>query len=210
MKKYILYAIGILIMAFGVSISSFHGLGASPIDSFVFNFSEIFELKVGTTMLIFNSLFVILFFAIYRNKDIYLSIICVAAFSILVNFFVSLLGPLMFTDALWFRIVLFILGFTLLAIGIAFVEESTLSRTPFECFVAVMDNLTVFKRFDYAKSRIVTEVGVTLIGGILGLIYLGELGNVGIGTAIYMLCTGPLVQIFMRLFRKIIKEERVN
>ena len=209
MKKYILYAIGIVVMALGVAISSFHGLGASPFDSLTFNISSILNLEIGTVMFIFNSIFVSLFFIIYRNKDIYLSVICIFAFSILVNAFVSVLNLVFVINDLWFRIVLFVLGFMITAIGIAFVEESTLSRTPFECFVAVMDKI-IFQKFDYAKSRIFTEVIVTVVGAILGFAFMGELGNVGIGTAIYMLCTGPVVQFFIKKFSRIVKEERLK
>ena len=209
MKKYILYTIGIVIMALGVAVSSFHGLGASPFDSLTFNVSSIANQDIGTIMFIFNTIFVSLFFIIYRNKDIYLSIICIFAFSILVDAFVAVLSLIFVLDDLWFRVVLFVLGFTLTAIGIAFVEESTLSRTPFECFVAVMDKI-IFPKFDYAKSRIFTEVIVTALGAILGLLFMNGLGNVGIGTAIYMLCTGPAVHFFIKKFSKIIKEERLK
>jgi uncharacterized membrane protein YczE len=158
MRKYILYTVGIAIMALGVAISSFHGLGASPFDSLNFNVASITNLEIATTMLIFNAIFVLLFFIIHRNKDIYLSIICLFAFSFLVDTFIKLLSYIFIIDDLWFRIIQFILGFTLTAIGIAFVEESTLSRTPFECFVAVMDKI-VFPKLDYAKSRIKTYIG---------------------------------------------------
>ena len=80
MKKYILYTIGIVIMALGVAISSFHGLGASPFDSLNFNVASITNLEIATTMLIFNAIFVLLFFIIHRNKDNYLSVICLFAF----------------------------------------------------------------------------------------------------------------------------------
>ena len=209
MKKYFLYAIGIVIMALGVAVSSFHGLGASPFDSLTFNVSSIANQDIGTIMFIFNTIFVSLFFIIYRNKDIYLSIICIFAFSILVDAFVAVLSLIFVLEDLWFKIILFVLGFTLTAIGIAFVEESTLSRTPFECFVAVMDKI-IFPKFDYAKSRIFTEVIVTVVGAILGFAFMGGLGNVGIGTAIYMLCTGPVVQFFIKKFSRIVKEERLK
>ena len=156
-----------------------------------------------------SSIVVSLFFIIYRNKDIYLSIVCIFAFSILVDAFVAVLSLIFVLDDLWFRIILFVLGFTLTAIGIAFVEESTLSRTPFECFVAVMDKI-IFPKFDYAKSRIFTEVIVTALGAILGLLFMNGLGNVGIGTAIYMLCTGPAVHFFIKKFSRIIKEDRLK
>jgi uncharacterized membrane protein YczE len=209
MRKYILYTIGIAIMALGVAISSFHGLGASPFDSLNFNVASITNLEIATTMLIFNAIFVLLFFIIHRNKDIYLSIICLFAFSFLVDTFIKLLSYIFIIDDLWFRIIQFILGFTLTAIGIAFVEESTLSRTPFECFIAVMDKI-VFPKLDYAKSRIITEVLVTALGAVLGLIFMDGLGNVGIGTAIYMFCTGPVVQLFIKKFSRIIKEDRLK
>ena len=62
MKKDVLYVIGIIIMALGVAISSFHGLGAAPFDSFNFNVANITNLQIGTTMFIYNSFFVLLFF----------------------------------------------------------------------------------------------------------------------------------------------------
>ena len=67
MKKYILYTIGIVIMALGVAVSSFHGLGASPFDSLTFNVSSIANQDIGTIMFIFNTIFVSLFFISYRN-----------------------------------------------------------------------------------------------------------------------------------------------
>ena len=42
------------------------------------------------------------------------------------------------------------------------------------------------------------------------VLFMNGLGNVGIGTAIYMICTGPAVHFFIKKFSRIVKEERLK
>ena len=185
-------------MAFGVAISTFHGLGASPFDTLTFNISTIANFDLGITMFIFNGLFLLIYFLKYKNKDIYISIIVIFLFSISVNLFVKLLTPFIVNNELWFRLILFIVGFMLTNVGIAMVEISSLSKTAYECFNAFVSN-TFFKKMSYGKSRIIVDISVSAAAALLGIIFINSIGSSGIGTIFYMIFTGPCVQILMKL-----------
>lgn len=207
MKKYIVYFLGVIIMSFGVALSSFHGLGVSPFDTLTFNVSKITNIDLGTIMIIFNSAFLLVYFLMNRNKDIYISVIVVFLFSLFVNLFVYLLSsiivvqvPLVLVSRLGSRIILFILSFIFTAIGIAMVELSELSKTAYECFNSVIYK-KVFKKLSFGTSRMIVDISVTVISAILGLVFINSTGDAGVGTIIYMIFTGPFVQLLMKIMK---------
>lgn len=197
MKKYMVYFLGVLIMTFGVAISSFHGLGASPFDTLTFNVSKILELDLGLVMIICNLIFLLIYFLYKKNKDIYISLIVVFVFSLLVSIFVKLLTPILVIDELWFRLILFLLGFVFTCVGIAFIEVSSLSKTAYECFNTFVFEKILYK-LNYAKARVIVDVSLSAIAAILGLIFIHSTGDAGLGTIFYMVFTGPVVQFLMK------------
>lgn len=200
MKKYFVYLIGVIVMTFGVALSSFHGLGASPFDTLSFNLHKITEIDLGIVMIIMNAVFLLIYFMYKRNKDIYISVIVVLLFSLLVSFFVKILTPIIVIDDLWFRLILFLLGFIFTSIGIALVEVSSLSKTAYECFNSFIHD-KVFKKMSYGASRVIVDVTLSLSAAILGLVFLNSTGDAGLGTIFYMIFTGPVVQFLMKRFK---------
>lgn len=201
MKKYIIYFIGVMLIALGISLSSLHGLGASPYDTVTLNISLITNIQAGIIIFIFNALFLILYFIKFKNKDIYMSIIVLFTLSFFVDGFIYLLTWKVFNidfSQMWLRIVLFVIGFLSNALGVSLIENTKVSKSALECFVTFM-NHTLLKKVSYSTSRIIVEVSFTIVGGVVGLIFLKSLSNVNIGTIIYMIASGPMIGIFMKL-----------
>ena len=207
MKKYFVYFLGVVIMTFGVALSSFHGIGVSPFDTLTFNVSKITNIDLGTIMIIFNGAFLLVYFLVNRNKDIYISIIVVILFSVFVNTFVYLIStfiinliPPMVVGGWIGKIVLFILSFIFTCIGIAMVELSNLSKTAYECFNSVIYK-KIFNKLSYGTSRMIVDISVTVISAILGLAFINSTGDAGLGTIFYMIFTGPFVQLLMKIMK---------
>lgn len=59
MKRYIIYFIGVVILATGLTLNTKAGLGVSPIISVPFSISEIFDLNFGNLTLVLYSGFII-------------------------------------------------------------------------------------------------------------------------------------------------------
>ena len=59
MKRLIVYFIGVVILATGLTLNTKAGLGVSPIISVAYSFSEIFKLNFGDITLIYYSLFIL-------------------------------------------------------------------------------------------------------------------------------------------------------
>lgn len=194
-------------MAFGVALSTFHGLGVSPFDTLTFNVSKITNIDLGIIMLIFNGVFLLVYFLINRNKDIYLSVIVIVLFSLFVNLFVGLLSTYIYiptlyvvVDGLVSKIFLFALSFIFTSIGIAMVELSNLSKTAYECFNSVIYK-KVFKKLSYGASRMIVDISVAVISAVLGLAFIKSTGDAGLGTIFYMIFTGPFVQLLMKIMK---------
>ena len=64
LKRLLLYAVGLFIMAVGVSFSVLSGLGVSPIDTIPYVTSEILQWDMGLCTAIIFTLYVVLKFCI--------------------------------------------------------------------------------------------------------------------------------------------------
>lgn len=201
MKKYIIYFFGILLIALGISLSGFHGLGASPYDTITLNLSLVTNISAGYFIFIFNAIFLILYFTKFKNKDIFVSIIVLFTLSSLVNLFIYLLSSNWINlqiNYIWQRILFFILSFFANAFGVSLIENTKVSKSAFECFVTFI-NKTVLKKVSYSSSRVIVELVFTLIGACIGLVFLRNISNANIGTIIYIVGSGPMIGVFMKI-----------
>ena len=194
MKKYIIYFFGILLIALGISLSGFHGLGASPYYTITLNLSLVTNISAGYFIFIFNAIFLILYFTKFKNKDIFVSIIVLFTLSSLLSSnWINLQ-----INYIWQRILFFILSFFANAFGVSLIENTKVSKSAFECFVTFI-NKTVLKKVSYSSSRVIVESVFTLIGACIGLVFLRNISNANIGTIIYIVGSGPMIGVFMKI-----------
>lgn len=201
-KRLVIYILGYALMALGIVIHFKHHLGASPLDALISNLSKAIKIDVGLVTLIINLSFALLYFIIFKNKDIYLTVIGVFVLSPLISLFNHLLTSDITTPLS--KIFHFILAMNIVDFGIALIYSTDLSNSAWEC-LAIVTNKYVLKNVEIGLSRAILETSTALVALLIGIIFLNDVGDLYIATIPLMLFTGFLVNFYHKILKKIIK-----
>ncbi len=204
-KKYITYSIGLLILYLGIPLIVHGSLGADPLTCFVYIISTIFELQLGTMLTLVNIVFLIIHFIRFRNvRFILIGFVASLIAGLIVNFGTYMFGYIPNGNYI-LKIIIFLVGFIMLAFGIAVIQKSSVQKMPYEGSMEVIASIV---KKDINFIRVFVEVGFAIVALIIFLILktdtktLFEFFNVG--TVFIMLLTGPCVHV---MYKKILKGE---
>lgn len=202
MKKYLVYFLGIVIMTLGISLNYQCGFGSSSVDSLTKNFTDIINvdfLTTGRILIICNMAFVLAYYLILKPKDIILPIIV----SISLGLFIDLFNALfVIPKILALRILFFVLALNLISLGVALTVYYNLSPSPYECVTKIFTD-KLFPKLSYGVCKIIVEAIVIVFTSILSLIFLNGLGEINIATIIILIVQGPLIDVYLKLLKKI-------
>lgn len=188
---------GLAVMALGVALSIKAELGTSPISSLPFVTAEIFDLSVGTTTIILNSLFVLAQILLLRRSfDWYqlLQIPVAVAFGLLIDLFGLVLAPVEAGNYL-LQWLLCAGGIVFVALGVSIEVTAQLVPTAGEGLVLAVCQVTPFK---FGNMKVALDVTLVLLSVVLGLLVLGRLEGVREGTVAAALLVGTLTKLFRR------------
>lgn len=209
-KKSIIYiSLGLLILTISIPLIIHANIGSDPLAAFVSSLAILTGLTYGTMLPTVNVLFLIVHFIKYR--DIKFCLIGISM-SILMGIIINLINANILIHVantnLLIQILLFGIGFILMAIGIAMIQFGKIQKLPFEGFqLAIAD--TVKK--DINLIRVFVEVGLAILAIILLVVLRFVLNNgvvitnfINFGTIFIMLSTGPAINF---VYKKILKGE---
>lgn len=208
LNRFIIYIIGMIILALGLSLSAKTKLGVSALTSFPYMLSEIYNLKFGDITLIyyiFLILIEIILHIIMKQKkmiindilSIFLSIIFTRGMNIFISFFPDIPNNYIY------KILLMLLAIIFIGVGISLTVVSKLVPNPADGLVSTISEFTK-KNMGLIKNICdITCVSITVI---LSLILKNKIIGVGIGTLMAMLLVGRVVYIFNKLFENKIKK----
>ena len=203
MKKYIIYFLGVIILAFGVSLLFQCGFGSGSIDAFNKNLSDIINhpfFSVGAIIIIENIFFILIYFITLKAKDIILPIIVTLCLGTLVDLF-NMINVVSISDPIFYRIIMFIVGINFISLGVGLMVYNKLSPSAFECLTIVVNKF--LNKLSYGQCKIIIEVVITIIAAVLGLVFLHDLNEVSLATVIILFIQGPLIDLYIKLLRKI-------
>lgn len=220
--RILVYILGLLVLAMGLTLNTKAGLGVSPIISVAYAVSEITGINFGNTTLIWYTIFVLAemilhTFRIRRQekvedpalehaekidaKLIYLMDFLQIPLSIVFTRFLNLFSkyiPDVSADgksaAAVFIIRLFVLAFALIltGIGAALSLNMRIVPNPGDGIVQAIADC-IHKSVGFTKNCVdMTCVALTVIISLLS----GELHGIGIGTIIAMIAVGRIIAIF--------------
>lgn len=208
LNRFIIYIIGMIILALGLSLSTKTKLGVSALTSFPYMLSEIYNLKFGDITLIyyiFLILIEIILHIIMKQKkmiindilSIFLSIIFTRGMNIFISFFPDIPNNYIY------KILLMLLAIIFIGVGISLTVVCKLVPNPADGLVSTISDFTK-KNMGLIKNICdITCVSITII---LSLILKNKIIGIGIGTLMAMLLVGRVVYIFNKLFENKIKK----
>ena len=201
MKKYLIYFLGVLIMAFGVSLCFQCKLGAGSIDALNKNITDAINseyITVGRIVIIENLLFVLLYFIVFKTKDVILPIIVTFCLGTLIDLFnmIIIVG-----DNIIIRVLLFIVAINFVCLGVSLMVYNKMSPSAFECLTLIVNKFLT--KLSFGTCKVIIEIVITILAAIIGLVFLKGFGEVSIATLIIMIFQGPFIDLYLKLVRKI-------
>lgn len=208
--RYMWFFIGVIINSFGVAFITKAALGTSPISSIPYVLSEgIPSLSFGATTFIFNMLLII-FQIIYLGKDYkkiqLLQIVVNMVFSVFIDISMSALFWLE-PSGIVEKIISLALGCAILGFGISIEVAPGALMVPGEGVVSALASKSKMK---FGTIKIMFDVSLMVIAGILSLIMIHGIDRLGLGTIISALIVGKFVNIFNKYIPLISKISKLK
>jgi uncharacterized membrane protein YczE len=174
---------------YGVSTTMFvrANLGADPWNVFHLGVGNVFSLDIGTVMIITGALVLLLWIPIRQRPGLG-TISNVIVLGLAAN---ATLAVLTTPESLWLRVGLMIAAVVLNALATGMYIGAGFGSGPRD---GLMTGIHARTGWSVRTIRTCIEVTVLVIGYLLG-------GSVGVGTLVYALAIGPLIQLCLPWFR---------
>ena len=198
--QYLFCAAGLILISFGVALTTKAGLGTSPISSIPYTLSLILPgLSMGTWLILFSTALVLIEIILLKGKMPAKSWISQLLISFPVGWLIDaamwLLTP--FNPELYLvKVLAVILGCVIIALGAYLCVSASLLVLPGDGFVQVLAQVT---GKSFGGVRVISDTTQILIAAVLCLIFLHALVGVREGTIIAAILVGSIVKIFARI-----------
>jgi len=219
----LLWLLGVIFIALGVSICSKSSLGVSMIAAPAFIISEFLVTKVaffsvGVTEYFLQGIFLVALCLIIRkfNWRFLLTFAVAVIYGYTLNFFIFVLGGISF-DAIWLRWVMLIVGDMFTAIGVACFFRTYFPIQVYELFVSQIarhfgfETIKVKRFFDLSLLALSVILAVVLFGDFLAFdwstIGYSSFHSIGLGTIVTTLINSYLIKYSGKLLDKIFGAE---
>lgn len=204
--RIVAYAIGLLILAFGVAFSVNSNLGVSPANSFPYVVSLILNTKMGNCVTVIFICYILLQILILR-KDFQWINLTQILFSTLFGKFVDFAK--MILDGFCFptyagRLLMLAISIVLIAIGISMYMGAKLVNMPTEGLASAIAAKLPNKEFHQTKVMVdCASVGTALI---LSVCFLGGLQGIREGTIISAIVIGKVIPYANKITRPLLQK----
>ena len=198
--QYFFCAAGLILISFGVALTTKAGLGTSPISAIPYSLSLIIPgLSMGTWLILFSIALVLIEIILLKGKMPAKSWISQLLISFPVGWLIDaamwLLTP--FNPELYLvKVLAVILGCVIIALGAYLCVSASLLVLPGDGFVQVLAQVT---GKSFGGVRVISDTTQILIAAVLCLIFLHALVGVREGTIIAAILVGSIVKIFARI-----------
>lgn len=198
--QYLFCAAGLILISFGVALTTKAGLGTSPISAIPYSLSLIIPgLSMGTWLILFSIALVLIEIILLKGKMPARSWISQLLISFPVGWLIDaamwLLTP--FNPEVYLvKVLTVILGCVIIALGAYLCVSASLLVLPGDGFVQVLALVT---GKSFGGVRVISDTTQILIAAVLCLIFLHALVGVREGTIIAAILVGSIVKIFARI-----------
>lgn len=195
LKRYLLFLVGLFINALGVSLVTKASLGTSPISSIPYVLSLKFPLTLGNFTIIFSILLILLQILILR-KNFKMENILQIPVSIAFGYFIDLTMYMFFwvnPQNYAIKLIALLAGCIVLGFGVYMEVMADVVMLPGESFVrAIVQTWNT----NFGTTKILFDSSMTMIAGVLSVIFFGKLNGVREGTIIAALLVGFIARLF--------------
>lgn len=195
-RRFLVFALSLVFMGFGVACCIKSALGVSPISSMPYTFSLIVPaLTVGTWTAVMNFITIVMQPVLKKGvpkKLLVLQCGMTAVFGYFIDLSLECMAPLVL-DAYWMKLGMLLAGCSIMAFGTYFGIISRVTLLPMDSFLQVVAE-KINKR--YTSVRVASDLSMTITAAVLCLIFVGELKAVREGTLITAFLCGTEIRFF--------------
>jgi uncharacterized membrane protein YczE/cytidylate kinase len=197
LKRYFIFLVGLFINSLGVSMVTKAALGTSPISSIPYVLSLKFTPTLGEFTIGFSILLIVLQLIILR-KNFKLEHILQIPVSVLFGYFIDFSMMLLSSvnpERYIIKIIYLLIGCLILGVGVYLEVLANVVMLPGESFVRAV----VFTwNTEFGTSKVIFDVSMTVIAGILAIALTGKLQGVREGTIVAALLVGFIARLLQR------------
>ena len=191
-------------MGNGIAMVTNAQLGTTPISSVPYVVGEIFGFSIGTGTFCVNTLMLLaqipLLGRTFRPRQ-FLQLPSVFIFSMFIDLGMWLTHTLI--PETWpLRIVMTLIGCTVMAFGITLEITSNTMVIPGEGFVLA---LAYRLKLPFSNLKVINDVSLVVLAALLGWTCLGRIAGLREGTVITAFLTGFIIRFFSLCFRQLIE-----
>ncbi len=221
--RVLFYALGLLVLALGLTLNTKTGLGVSPIISVAYSISEIFDYNFGNMTLALYTLFVVIEMALHliRNRkytkesggalshagrsDVrlilmtdFLQIPLSLVFTRFLNVFSAIIPDLYSggqnsAGEITIRLFVLVIAIILTGIGAAMSLNMRIVPNPGDGIVQAIAD-TIHRNVGFTKNCFdLVNIAITVV---LSFVFAGQLVGAGIGTVLAMIGVGRTIAVF--------------
>lgn len=192
-KKYIVFAIGILVFGFGIAFSNVSLFGGNSMAVLVSGVYKHLPLSYGTCNLIVGAIEVIVGYFCEKKNVTFATLFGLFCGSYSIDFANLFIKE---TSLLSVRIIYMIAGIILYCLGLAIQQIGKCGYSNLDCFIFGLGK--IFKIDKYHTIRWIVDIAFIILGVLLGAI-------VGVGTILLFIVSGVLIEFFVEILKKVIK-----
>ena len=202
LNRWIIYIIGMLILAMGLTLNTKAGLGVSPIISLSYAVSELWHFNFGDMTFILYSIFVVGELILHRGRRLF-SDLCQLPLSLIfsrvLNLYAALIPYQAAEEPFWKNFLLLLLAIVCTGIGAAVTVNMKLVPNPGDGIVAAVGE-AIHREQGIAKNLF--DVCCVVSTCVLGLVVSGHIVGVGVGTIAAMILVGRVISLVNHLARE--------
>lgn len=199
-KRYLIFFLGLIFNSFGVAFVTNAKLGTSPIAAIPYSLSMILpSLSLGSWVIVFNVGLIVVQAAIQRKDadkfQLFLEVIIAFFFGSGIDLSMYCLRMLQPATYL-FQLISLVIGCAIIAFGAYLEVIADVVMLPGDAFVRAIAKAV---HREYGITRMISDISMSVIAGILCLVFLHQLSGVREGTILSALLVGNLVRLYTRL-----------
>lgn len=195
LKRYLLFLAGLFVNALGVSLVTKASLGTSPISSIPYVLSLNYPLTLGNFTIIF-SIFLILLQLLILRENFKIENVLQIPVSIAFGYFIDLTMYMFFwvdPQNYVVKLISLLAGCVVLGFGVYMEVLADVVMLPGESFVrAIVQTWNT----NFGTTKIIFDSSMTIMAGVLSVLFFGKLNGVREGTIMAALLVGFIARLF--------------
>lgn len=192
----IVLLIGLTVAHLGVTLFLLSALGTDTFTVFIQGLSVVFGLTVGTVHVIVLCILMVVMLLTTKGYVKPGTVVCAFCGGPSIDFFTWLFGGYINGDAsMIIRVASMLIGCVILAAGMSIVINSNAGTGPNDLVAVILSDK--IEKVEFRWVRVGCDLFFVVLGFFLG-------GTVGVGTIVAVCLTGPLVQFWLPITKKLV------